>query len=98
MAKFQALSAIQNRAIVDSSGEHVGVIHDLLFNARDGKIEYVCIALSPGADRNPSEVIVPWSALRIDADNARWQVAAGKRILRTIAQPLPQRSLRSDSE
>jgi sporulation protein YlmC with PRC-barrel domain len=95
MKKFQPLNQVQNRDIVDPSGEHVGQIHDLLLDIREGKIEYVCIALPPGAGLRGREVVVPWSALRLQSDGMRWEVAARKRILTSIAQPAPHRSSRS---
>ena len=84
---------MQNRQIVDSSGEEVGYIHDVLLNLQDGRIEYICIALRDSAVSGRSEVVIPWSALRVrDDGQAHWQVAAGKSVLKRIAQPMARRS------
>ena len=93
MKNFRPLSAIRNRGIVDPNGEHVGRIHDVLFDLRDGRIEYICIALDAGQRRDRREVVVPWSALRIgDGGDRDWQVAARKQALEEFAQPVQQRS------
>lgn len=93
MEKFQSLKAIQDTEIVDSRGEYVGYIHDLLLDTRDGRVEYVCIALQTAANSQSREVVIPWSALRIRKDDARWQIAARKRILDSIAQPVARRPI-----
>lgn len=91
MNQFQPLRAIQNRDIVDASGEHVGCIHDLLFDIRDGRIEYVCIAVPSAKYADASEVVVPWSALRTGTEDSHWEVAANKRVLQDLAQPVARR-------
>jgi sporulation protein YlmC with PRC-barrel domain len=92
MTKFKSISVLRNRGIVDRSGEFVGRIHDVLFDLKDGKIEYICIALRDAGVSNPKEVVVPWSAVKTQGpDRGEWEVAAGKSLLQTIAQPVPQR-------
>jgi sporulation protein YlmC with PRC-barrel domain len=91
MGKFQPLRAIQNRDIVDSSGELVGCIHDMLFNVQDGRIEYVCIAVSGATDSDMCEVVVPWSVLRPGRGGSRWAIASTKRVLQGLAQPVSRR-------
>lgn len=92
MQKFRPLSAIHNRRVVDTGGEFVGRIHDVLLDLRDGKIEYICIALSDGESVDESEVVVPWSAMRRgDSGDSQWQIAARRSVLRNIAQPASRR-------
>jgi len=92
MGKFKSISALHNRGIVDRSGEFVGRIHDVLFDLRDGRIEYICIALRDAGDSKASEVVVPWSAVRTHGfEGGDWQIAAGKSLLQTIAQPVVRR-------
>jgi hypothetical protein len=63
-----------------------------LFDLRDGKIEYICIALRDAGAPKQTEVVVPWSALRTRGlESGDWEVAAGKSLLQTIAQPIEQR-------
>jgi len=91
MEKFSSLTTIQNRRVVDPMGEYVGQIHDVLLNLRDGRIEYICIALNV-SESTPSEAVVPWSAVELRGDDdPHWQVAARKALLEEIAQPLPGR-------
>lgn len=93
MGKFKSISALHNRGIVDRSGEFVGRIHDVLFDLRDGKIEYICIALRDAGAAKQTEVVVPWSAVRTQGlETGDWEVAAGKSVLQTIAQPVIQRA------
>jgi sporulation protein YlmC with PRC-barrel domain len=92
MGNFQPLNAVRNRAIVDPSGEHVGYIHDVLFDLRDGRIEYVCIVVTDQGEDEPCEAVVPWSAVRVRGDDAHWEVAARKSILDDIAQPVSRRN------
>jgi sporulation protein YlmC with PRC-barrel domain len=93
MEKFNSISALHNRKVVDRSGEFVGRIHDVLIDLRDGRIEYICIALRDAGVSKPTEVVVPWSAIRACGhDSADWEVAAGKALLMTISQPVVQRS------
>lgn len=92
MGKFKSITALHNRGIVDRSGEFIGRIHDVLFDLRDGKIEYICIALRDTGVPQPTEVVVPWSAVKPGGlENGDWEVAAGKALLQTIAQPVDQR-------
>lgn len=89
MERFSSLSKIHNRRVVDPRGVYVGQIHDVLFDPRDGKIEYICIALTGGIDNGQSEAVVPWSAIEPCGDaDPNWQVAARKTLLEQIAQPL----------
>ena len=92
MGKFAPLSAIHRRRIVDPNGAHVGHIHDVLLDLRDGRIEYVCIALEDTTRSDAPEVVVPWSALRARGEGTSdWEIAAGKRLLQDIAQPASSR-------
>lgn len=92
MGKFKSISALHNRRIVDRRGEFVGRIHDVLFDLGDGRIEYICIALRDAGASRQSEVVVPWSAVRTGGiEDGDWEVAAGKSLLQTIAQPIVQR-------
>ena len=75
--------------IVDPSGELIGRIRDVLVDLDEGRIEYVCIELERSGRERPSEVVVPWSAVRAPAtSDADWTIAAGKKILLDIAQPI----------
>ncbi len=92
MGKFKPLSAIQNQPVVDPAGEHVGHVHDVLLDLRDGRIEYICIALGDGEAPASTEAVVPWSALEVDsAGEATWKVAAGRSVLEAISQPVSSR-------
>jgi len=92
MGRFKSISVLRDRRIVDRSGEFVGRIHDVLFDLRDGRIEYICIALRDAGASREIEAVVPWSAVRTGGiEDADWEVAAGKSLLQTIAQPIVQR-------
>jgi sporulation protein YlmC with PRC-barrel domain len=88
---FQPISALRGRRVVDPDGKAVGRIHDVLLDLRDGRIEYICIALSETAGAARREAVVPWSALRVDLRAGRWQVAARRSVIEDIAQPIPPR-------
>lgn len=90
MSRFSPLRAICDREVVDPDGEPIGRIHDILLDLREGRIEYICIALEdPAAGTESLEAIVPWSALREAlGDSGAWRVAAGKSLLQKIARPM----------
>ena len=99
MGYFRPLSALHERRIVDPNGVHVGHIRDVLIDLREGRIEYVCIAIADAAGDFESEAIVPWSALRSRDDGMpHWEIAAGKDLLHDIAEPVSQHSRRSRQE
>jgi sporulation protein YlmC with PRC-barrel domain len=92
MGKFESLSVIRDRQVVDPKGEHVGHIRDALCDLREGRIEYVCIALQGESDSVAREAVVPWSAVRIPGSaRSPWQVAANRPVLERIAQPIARR-------
>lgn len=92
MGEFRPVSALQRRPIYDPTGEYVGCIRDALFNPRDGRIEYVCIAMSGPASGTPAEAIVPWSALDVTgAAGDACSVSARKAALERIAVPIERR-------
>lgn len=91
MRRFQPLSAIQDRKVVDPSGVHVGRVHDILFDLSDGRIEYVCIAVASNVRIEPYEAVVPWSALRVSESGACLEVSARSSLLQQIAQPVSER-------
>ena len=92
MEKFRPLSAICGRTVVDARGEPVGLIHDVLLNVREGRVEYVCIALIRDDDAEAAEAVVPWSVLRMNSEEgASWRIAASRAVLEDIAQPMLMR-------
>ena len=79
------LKTIINAAVLDSSGQRLGDIDEMVFNADDGCIEYVRLLLD-GESSPPLEVIVPWSQLSPAADRSHLTLDISPAILRAVAR------------
>lgn len=92
MGRFHPLSSLKSRQVYDPAGEYVGRVRDALVDLRDGRIEYVCIAIDDSGQDGRVEAVVPWSALEVDADEGEpCRVSAGKSVLERIAVPVMRR-------
>ena len=87
MANFTPVSRYLNARAVDDDGEFVGWVRELLIDARDGRLEYVRIELVRPEDEAPTEIVVPWSAVKRNRPGAPLlRIAARRSTLELLAE------------
>jgi sporulation protein YlmC with PRC-barrel domain len=65
-AAIAPADSLEGARIVDADGAEVGVIEDLMLDARGGRVAYVVMSLA--APRDGQVVAVPWAALAHDGE------------------------------
>lgn len=92
MPAHESLQRLLDTAIFDMDGVRSGRLSDLLVDPRDGRIEYVQIALDSSQSGGWRYVVVPWSTLGVDREpaaepaEARWFVRVRRETLERLAR------------
>jgi sporulation protein YlmC with PRC-barrel domain len=64
--------------VVDSAGESVGKLHDIVIDLRTGRIAYGIVTLDRVPDWSERVVAIPWNAMHLDRDNEHLCVNAAR--------------------
>lgn len=67
--QVMAADTLQGDDVVNSSGEDLGEIKDIMLDVRSGRIAYAVLASSGFLGIGKKLFAIPWSALTLDADN-----------------------------
>lgn len=106
MKIFEPTSEMLQRDVIDSRGNLVGSVDELLIDPKAGRIEYVRIVLETDGSPKDHYIVVPWSAMSRD-DRARtsWRVMASRSVLESLAhsrvsssKPKPAQATRGSNE
>lgn len=92
MSTHESLHQLLNVAIFDLDGVRSGRLTDMLVDPRDGRVEYVQIALDSSGSGAPRYAVVPWSTIGVSREPAatdgreRWFVKVRRETLERIAR------------
>lgn len=94
MPAHESLQRLLDTAIFDANGVRSGRLSDVLVDPRDGRIEYVQIALEPAGSGGWRYVVVPWSTIGVDRtpvaaekpEDERWFVKVRRETLERLAR------------
>lgn len=93
MSTHESLQRLLNTAVFDLNGVRSGRLADVLVDPRDGRVDYVRIALDPSESGAWRTVVVPWSTLSIEREPAepteseeRWFVKVRRETLERLAR------------
>ncbi|MCB1676153.1 MAG: PRC-barrel domain-containing protein [Halioglobus sp.] len=83
------LSELLSSPVKTRDGEMVGRIQDIILNVRDGRIEYVKLAVE-GSERAPQRcVAVPWSQFKLVNVAADVELNISRKVLKMCAASTP---------
>lgn len=63
-------------SVVDSRGETLGVLADIMLDLRTGRVAYGAVALDHAPNWSERVIAVPWNAMLLDADGMRFRINA----------------------
>lgn len=93
MPVHESLQRLLDTAIFDMNGVRSGRLSDVLVDPRDGRVEYVRIALDSSEFGSWRYVVVPWSTLGVEREPAaadgsaeRWFVKVRRETLERLAR------------
>lgn len=66
-------STIEGDKVVNTDGEMLGHVKDIVLDLEDGRIAYALISTDPAAPEDSRLQIVPWELVRLDSDTG-WLV------------------------
>jgi sporulation protein YlmC with PRC-barrel domain len=67
--KVVPASSVTGDAVVNSSGEHLGRIEDLVLDLSSGRVAYAVLSFGGFLGLGDKLFAVPWGAMRLDADH-----------------------------
>jgi len=65
-------STVTSDSIVNSRGEDLGTIEDIMLDIDDGRIAYAVVSFGGFLGIGDKLFAVPWNSLHVDADNHRF--------------------------
>lgn len=80
--QVMAAETLQGDDVMNSSGEDLGEIKDIMLDVRSGRIAYAVLASSGFLGIGKKLFAIPWSALTLDADNRCFILDVDKETLR----------------
>ena len=93
MSTHESLQRLLNTAIFDLNGVRSGRLADVLVDLRDGRVEYVRIALDSPESGTWRYAVVPWSTIGVNHrppaatdGEKRWFVKVRRETLERIAR------------
>ncbi len=69
-------SEVLGLSVVDSRGEQIGALHDLMLDLRTGRIAYGVVMLDHAPEWSERVIAVPWNAMLLDAGAGRFRINA----------------------
>lgn len=79
------LKAISQAMVVGRSGARLGDIGEIMFNPKEGSIEYVRLWIE-SKEGTELEVVVPWSQFRLSDDRQHLQLNIRPAVLIAVAR------------
>jgi sporulation protein YlmC with PRC-barrel domain len=78
------LLAVAGNRVLETSGENLGRIHQVVANLGDGRIEHVILRLASDASGPPRYVVIPWSQFSLSADQRHLQLDFSLAVLKAV--------------
>ena len=69
-------SEVLGLSVVDSRGEQIGVLHDLMLDLRTGRIAYGVVILDHAPEWSERVIAVPWNAMSLGPDAEHFRINA----------------------
>lgn len=78
-----AASTLEGDKVVNSQGENLGEITDIMLDVPNGRIAYAVLSFGGFLGLGDKLFAVPWNALTLDADNKCFVLNVDKEVLKT---------------
>jgi sporulation protein YlmC with PRC-barrel domain len=78
------LMAVVGNRVLQTEGEPLGRIHQVVANLGDGRIEHVVLRLADTSPGPPRYVVIPWSQFDLSADRSHLQLDFSLAVLEAV--------------